>query len=75
MHYDNVLVENGYLQDDFTVAPVWKGKFFMLFLGDYVDRGAYGGRLWRLWRLWPLWLDAPPPLCVQAWRRCSHCWS
>jgi hypothetical protein len=38
----NSLAEQGYLLDDFHVAPQWRDRFFVLFLGDYVDRGAYG---------------------------------
>eukprot|EP01138_Halocafeteria_seosinensis_P000984 gb/GECG01001007.1/.p1 GENE.gb/GECG01001007.1/~~gb/GECG01001007.1/.p1 ORF type:complete len:837 (+),score=79.38 gb/GECG01001007.1/:1-2511(+) len=36
------LVDMGYLDDTFRIRDEWKAKFFMICLGDYVDRGAYG---------------------------------
>ena len=36
------LVDKGYLTPQLTVADGHKQDFFMMFLGDYVDRGHYG---------------------------------
>lgn len=36
------LVDGGYLSDNMRVVPHKSSSFYMLFLGDYVDRGYYG---------------------------------
>lgn len=36
------LMDGGYLDEDLHVVGLHKSDFFMLFLGDYVDRGPYG---------------------------------
>lgn len=36
------LVDQGYLSDDFRIRGEWRKRFFIVFLGDYVDRGSYG---------------------------------
>lgn len=35
------LCQLGYLQDDFSISPHHQ-QFYLIFLGDYVDRGCYG---------------------------------
>ena len=63
----NSLVEQGYLEDDFTVTAAWRGRFFVVFLGDYVDRGAFGTCLW----LRPLLLVCQCTLC-RSRCACTH---
>lgn len=36
------LQAQGYLSDDLTVAPAQRGRFYMVFCGDWVDRGSFG---------------------------------
>lgn len=36
------LVQKGYMDENFCVQPAYRDSFYILFLGDYVDRGYYG---------------------------------
>jgi hypothetical protein len=38
-----ILIKKGFLQDNFTIIDP---HFYMIFLGDYTDRGKYGVEIW-----------------------------